>query len=106
MRFCAAVNCMDGRVRLPVIEYLQRRFDADYVDCITEPGPNLILAEQEPPEAVRSILARLAISVDKHGSVGIAVVGRHDCAWNPAPKDRQLAHLREAVRWPGNGMKT
>lgn len=39
---------MDGRVQLPVIKYLQDRFKVQYVDTITEPGPNLILAEQMP----------------------------------------------------------
>jgi len=40
MIFCTAVNCMDGRVQLPVINYLKERFSANYVDMITEPGPN------------------------------------------------------------------
>ncbi|RMI03503.1 MAG: hypothetical protein D6681_09820 [Calditrichaeota bacterium] len=97
MRFCTVINCMDGRVQLPVMEYLQRRFDALYVDSITEAGPNRILAEQQ--DAVESILERLKISVNKHHSVGIAVVGHHDCAGNPAPKEQQEVHIRRAVRF-------
>ncbi len=46
MSFCTTINCMDGRVQLPVIKYLQKHFNVDYVDSITEPGPNLILAKQ------------------------------------------------------------
>ncbi len=106
MAFCTAINCMDGRVQLPVIEYLKERFGVEYVDSITEPGPNLILAGRENPELLESILARLEISVEKHGSRGIAVVGHHDCAGNPASPGEQLLHLREAVeflrgRYPG-----
>ncbi|MHC5086790.1 MAG: carbonic anhydrase, partial [Planctomycetota bacterium] len=26
MSFCTAINCMDGRVQLPVIPFLQNRF--------------------------------------------------------------------------------
>ena len=44
-KFATAVNCMDGRVQKPVIEYLQKSFGVDYVDMVTEPGPNKILAE-------------------------------------------------------------
>ena len=45
MKFCTAVNCMDGRVQLPVISYMMDRFGADCVDVISEPGPNRIIAE-------------------------------------------------------------
>ncbi|MCX8025758.1 MAG: hypothetical protein N3A60_11195 [Thermanaerothrix sp.] len=99
MSFCTAINCMDGRVQLPVIRYLQARFDAPFVDMITEPGPNLILADRSNALKIQSILERLAISVQKHASVGIAVVGHHDCAGNPAPRQTQIAHLQEAVRF-------
>jgi hypothetical protein len=97
-RFCTAVNCMDGRVQLPVIRYLMRRFKADYVDMITEPGPNAILAERTDRAAVESIERRLAISVGKHKSVGIAVVGHSDCAGNRADQARQAEQTRAAAR--------
>ena len=84
MRFCTAINCMDGRVQIPVIQYLKDRFDADYVDAVTEPGPNRILAEDADTRIRQSIDRRVGISVEGHGSVGIAVVGHHDCAGNPA----------------------
>ncbi len=99
MSFCTAINCMDGRVQLGVIKYLQKRFGAKYVDSITEPGPNLILAKRTDENSVKSILARVEISVGKHLSKGIAIVGHHDCAGNPAPKDEQISHIREAVEF-------
>jgi len=40
MEFCTAINCMDGRVQIPVISFLEERFNARYVDVISEPGPN------------------------------------------------------------------
>ena len=98
MRFCTVINCMDGRVQLPVIKYLQRRFKADYVDSITEAGPNLILSENISPISVQLILDRLKISIENHNSVEVAIVGHHDCAGNPAPEDDQMRHIQEAVR--------
>ena len=97
MRFCTVINCMDGRVQVPVIKYLQERFNAEYVDSITEAGPIKNLAEQASDEQMQSVLFRLDISVKKHSSVGIAVAGHHDCAGNPVPKDEQLVHLQKAV---------
>ncbi len=97
MKFCTAVNCMDGRVQLPVIQYLKNKFKADYVDMITEAGPNKILSEQSDPGLIGSIYNRLTISVEKHDSIKIAVVGHHECAGNPKGKDDQRRDTEKAV---------
>ncbi len=97
MRFCTAINCMDGRVQVPVIIYLQHRFSADYVDIVSEPGPNRIIAESDDNAAIESIRRRVRFSVDHHSSVGIAVVGHHDCAGNPMPETVQNRHTEAAV---------
>ncbi len=98
MSFCTVINCMDGRIQLPVIKYLQERFNVDYVDSITEPGPNLIMAQQNNINIVESIFNRIKISVDHHGSVGIAVACHYNCAGNPAPKEEQTVHTLNAIR--------
>jgi hypothetical protein len=89
---------MDGRVQLPVIRYLQDRFGADYVDIVSEPGPNRILAGETDATALESIKRRVKISVEHHQSVGIAVVGHHDCAGNPSSEVEQGQHTVAAVR--------
>ncbi len=90
---------MDGRVQLPVIRYLQERFSVEYVDAITEPGPNLILSEKIDSNLVKSILDRIKISVEHHHSVGIAVIGHYDCAGNPASKEEQIGHIHDSIRF-------
>ncbi|MFC1896165.1 carbonic anhydrase [Thermodesulfobacteriota bacterium] len=97
-RFCTAINCMDGRVQIPVIQYLKDHFGADYVDVISEPGPNRILADGSDTAAVESIERRVRISEEHHQSVGIAVVGHHDCAGNPSPEVEQRHHALAAAR--------
>ncbi len=97
-KFGTAVSCMDGRVQIPVIEWLRQEFGLDYVDVITEPGPNKILAENQDRTAIESTKRRVAISVTKHGSKVIAIVGHYDCAGNPAEKQTQLNHLTEAEK--------
>jgi carbonic anhydrase len=97
MSFCTAINCIDGRTQLPVIAYLQNHFVVKYVDSITEAGPNRILAEEPNGTAARSIFERLNISIDRHNSIGIAVVGHHDCAGNPSSAEEQTAHTKKAV---------
>ena len=99
MSFCTVINCMDGRVQVPVINYLTKRFNVKYADVISEPGPNRILATQMNPNLVESILNRVNISVQNHGSVGIAIAGHHDCAGNPAGKDEQISHIHDAIKF-------
>ena len=99
MRFCTVINCMDGRVQLPVLTHLQQRFDVDYVDTITEAGPNLILSEQKKIPVIQAILEKLRISVEIHNSVGIALVGHHDCAGNPSSHSDQIVHIERAIKF-------
>ena len=106
MSFFTLINCMDGRVQLPVINYVTNRFDADYVDSITEPGPNLILSEHTDSELADSIIQRVDISVNKHKSQGIVIAAHHDCTGNPADKDLQISQVKDAMlflnkRFPG-----
>ncbi len=88
---------MDGRVQIPVISFLMKRFQVDYVDIVSEPAPSLILAQRTDKEAIASIFRRIDISVSRHHSEGIAVVGHHDCAGTQASESEQLSHLREAA---------
>jgi len=96
-RFATAVNCMDGRTQVPVFEYIRRSYSVDYVDMVTEAGPDKILGEGKSP-LVESIKSRVAISVKKHGSRVIAVVSHHECAGNPVSKEMHLINLGDSIK--------
>lgn len=95
-KFGTVINCMDGRTQLPVNEWMRKEYHLDFVDTITEPGPDKMLAENDP-ETVPSIRKRVAISVEKHGSGIVAVVAHHDCAGNPVPKDEHIKQVHKAI---------
>jgi hypothetical protein len=97
MSFCTAINCMDGRVQLPVINFLQKHFGVEHVDCITEPGPVGVFAGTSDLTILNSIFTRIDISVKKHGSNGIAICAHPDCAGNPNDDDTQKAQLERSV---------
>jgi hypothetical protein len=99
MKFCTAINCMDGRVQIPVLNHMREKYGAEYVDTITEPGPNGIIAEGMDVTRVESILKRIDISVHRHESRAMCIVGHHDCAGNPVPKDRQIVQVRKAMKF-------
>ncbi|QVK21354.1 hypothetical protein KHQ82_03260 [Mycoplasmatota bacterium] len=92
-----AINCIDGRIQLPVIEYLKKEYKADFVDMVTEAGPNKILSENSDKYLVESIKARVELSLTRNESKLIAIVGHYDCKANPSIRDKQIIQIREAV---------
>lgn len=97
-KFATAINCIDGRTQLPVIEYLKKRFKVDYIDVITEPAPAMILAERKSAVQLNSIQHRLKISQERHGSEYVAVIAHHDCAGNPVDKKTQLEQIQKSIK--------
>jgi hypothetical protein len=97
-KFATAVNCMDGRTQAPVTEWMKKNFNVDFVDMVTEPGPNKILAEFKDIPLIANIKKRVEISVTRHKSKAIAVVGHFDCAGNPIDKTGQLQQIAESVK--------
>jgi carbonic anhydrase len=95
-KFGTAINCIDGRVQEPVINWMKVRYGLDYVDMITEPGPVRLIAKADPV-ALESIKRRILISTDKHHSDVIAVVGHHDCAGNSVPREQQAEQIRKSI---------
>ncbi len=96
-KFACAINCMDGRVQDAVKNYMQKNYGVDYVDMITEPGPNKILCEEQQCDlaVIDDIKKRLDISVNNHGAKVVAVAGHFGCAGNPVPKEEQVKQLEK-----------
>ena len=97
-KFGTAINCMDGRVQIPVIEWIKKKYSVDFVDMITEPGPVRLLSDAREDTQIRSIKERVEISVKKHFSTIIAIVAHYDCAGNPVVKEEQLRQLDAAIK--------
>jgi hypothetical protein len=95
--FVTAVNCMDGRVQLPVIKWLMDECKADYVDMITDAGPNRILSSMVDTAEYNLIRSKVELSLNKHGSRLIAVVGHYDCGGNPADEATQIKQIKKSV---------
>ena len=96
-KFGTAISCMDGRIQLPVINYLKAKFGIDFVDIITELGPNKQLSEGTDLQAIERIKRCLAISMEKHGSKFVILSAHHDCAGNPEEKEIQLKQLLSSI---------
>ena len=97
MSFFTVINCMDGRAQLPVNQFLQERFEAQYIDTITELEPVKILAKQQDEHLLQSIFSRIDVSVGDHDSPGIALVAHHDSAGNPVDEAARHSQMLKAL---------
>jgi len=95
--FVAAINCIDGRIQRSVTELAMQNFGADYVDLITELGPEKLLSENIASDIIESIKRRTLISITKHKSKIVIITGHHDCAANPATEEEHRRQIKVAV---------
>ncbi|MFC1480466.1 carbonic anhydrase [Candidatus Omnitrophota bacterium] len=85
------LNCIDGRVQLPVIQWIKDNYETDYVDMITEPGIDGFLAERT--NSMEEINTKVRISIEKNKASIIFVVGHHDCKGNPCSESDHRSQI-------------
>ena len=96
------LNCIDGRVQLPVLKWIKDNYRVDFVDVITEAGMDNVLSNQED---IREVLRSISISVDINKSTKLFVVGHYDCRGNPVEESVHRQEINSAVsrlkgHWP------
>jgi reverse gyrase len=97
------LNCIDGRVQIPVIEWIKDKFKVDHVDMITEPGMDGLLADQN--YSLEDINRKVRISIKNNNAVMIAVTGHYDCRGNPASNFDHKEEVQQAVKRLRNEFK-
>lgn len=89
---------MDGRTTEAVTNHIRENYGVKWVDFITEPGINKILAEDLDAGMIRRIRDKIHISVHRHEAEILAIAGHAKCAGNPADKERQIRQLKIAKK--------
>ena len=102
MKFGTVINCIDGRVQYPVLDFLKKNFDLDFFDTANEAGPLKILTERTDKCRLISLKEQISTSLESHGSRFIAVVGHHDCTGNPKKRDEQEQQIDAALEYLKN----
>ncbi|HSB09892.1 MAG TPA: carbonic anhydrase [Blastocatellia bacterium] len=95
-RFATAINCIDGRVQTPVMDWIKLHLNVDYVDLITEPGADGALTSSTDLRA--RIFEKVCLSLKAHNPVAIALAGHWDCIANPVAREKHLEQVREGAR--------
>lgn len=99
MKFGTVINCIDGRVQIPVLEYLKAHSDADYFDACNEAGPVKILSERVDTCRMVALKEQIRLSVEDHGSRIITLVGHYDCTGNPVDRERKVEQMKDALSY-------
>ena len=89
------LNCMDGRVQLPVLQWIKDHHGVDFVDVVTEAGMDSVLADAAAD--VSFIIRSIKISLEINKASVIFIVGHHDCRGNPVDKALHINHIKKAV---------
>lgn len=95
-RFAVLLNCIDGRTQQPLLDWVRRELDVTYVDVVTEPGVDAVLARGSDT-IVQALLDKVCVSRLAHGAVALIVAGHHDCAANPGDAAQHASDLTAAV---------
>ena len=96
------LNCMDGRVQLPVLTWIKANYPVDFVDVITEAGMDVVLAKQED---ISEVMRSIKVSVNLNKSTRLFIVGHYDCRGNPVDEKIHRQEIIDAVSrlkplWP------
>lgn len=97
MKFGTLINCTDGRVQYPVMDYLKKSYDIEFFDAANEAGPLLTLTKKSNKCRLISLKEQIRTSLEEHHSQFIALVGHHDCTDNPGDRAFQESQMDEAL---------
>jgi carbonic anhydrase len=93
-KFATSVSCMDGRIQIPIAKWIKENHSIDFVDVITEPGIDRMVAENLDLESIKN---KVGISINAHKSELIVVSGHYDCAGNPVSDEEHISQIRKGV---------
>lgn len=96
MTFATCLNCIDGRVQIPVIEWITENYGFKYVDMITKPGMDGFLSKKSSD--ISEIIKEIQITIDVHNSKNIFITGHYDCAGNPVDNDAHKRQIKKSVK--------
>lgn len=96
------LNCIDGRVQLPVLHWIREQYQIDFVDVITAAGMDRVLASQDN---IDEIIRSINISINVNKSVRIFIIGHYDCRGNLVDEKAHYEHISKSVKrlkahWP------
>ena len=96
MTFCASIQCIDGRIHDAIFSYIRGNYDIKYIDILSEPGIDGILAGDDQAY-IDSIIRKLQICVDVHAIKEVFISAHHNCLANPGEKEQHIVQMDKGL---------
>ena len=93
-KFATSISCIDGRIQLPLSQWIKENYSVDYVDTITEPGVDKNVTRDS---IINSIKAKARISINAHKSELVVFSGHYNCAANPVSDEEHIEFIKKGV---------
>ena len=93
-KFATSVSCIDGRIQIPLTNWIKENYSVDYVDTITEPGVDKNITKDS---VIESIKTKARISIHAHKSELIVFSGHYNCAANPVSDEEHIEFIKKGV---------
>jgi hypothetical protein len=95
-KFATSINCIDGRIQMPISNWIKQKYFVDYVDVISHPGSDKVIGEKII-EGIAEIKSKVLVSINAHNSKLIVISGHHDCAGNPVSKETHMTQIKKSI---------
>ena len=93
-KFATSISCMDGRIQIPISQWIKENYSVDFVDTITEPGVDKVIAVNSDLDSIKT---KIGISINAHKSKLVVVSGHYDCAANPVSDDEHIDLIKKDI---------
>lgn len=93
-KFATSISCIDGRIQIPITNWIKENYSVDYVDTITEPGVDKNVTRDS---VIDSIKAKARISINAHKSKLVVFSGHYNCAANPVSDQEHIEFIKKGV---------
>ena len=93
-KFATSISCMDGRIQIPISQWIKENYSVDFVDTITEPGVDKVISGNSDLDSIKT---KIGISINAHKSKLVVVSGHYDCAANPVSDDEHIDLIKKDI---------
>ncbi len=94
-KFATSVSCIDGRIQIPLTNWIKENYSVDYVDTVTEPGVDKNISKDSILESIKT---KARISIHAHKSELIVFSGHYNCAANPVSDEEHIEFIKKGVK--------
>ena len=93
------VNCLDGTIQLPAIDFAKKLWKVDRIDVITEATPEKILSEMKDQKTIERIYQNIEASICDQYTKRLAIVSHSDCDINNVSDISKKEMLYKAISY-------